>query len=269
MIGEKIKEYRVKNNMTQKDLSEKLFVTAQAVSRWENGEVEPSLSTIKKMAEIFNVKTDVLLEVSNVDSSKAEKEIVYAEAPRQHLAVCEICNKPIYESNEIVRVVGRVYCKTCNDKRNTKIKQEAVSVGVKRRIWAIIVGVLIIAATIALSIYLATTGQADNLWFYVIGGVLLLSFSTCMILFNTFVPDMFCAICRWGVVSFPGLIWEFSLDGFLWLIGMKLLFWLLGMLFGLLACIFSFLLSSIVSLVMCPVAIVRNIVNPALDADEL
>jgi transcriptional regulator with XRE-family HTH domain len=35
MLGERIKALRIKNNMTQKNLADKLFVTAQAVSRWE------------------------------------------------------------------------------------------------------------------------------------------------------------------------------------------------------------------------------------------
>ena len=38
MLGEKIKKLRTTNSLTQKDLAEKLFVTAQAVSRWENNE---------------------------------------------------------------------------------------------------------------------------------------------------------------------------------------------------------------------------------------
>ena len=71
MIGEKIKELRLKNKMTQKDLAEQLYVTAQAVSRWENGEVEPSLNTITQIAKIFNVPTDELLEV-NIESSNAD-----------------------------------------------------------------------------------------------------------------------------------------------------------------------------------------------------
>ncbi|MEG0529417.1 MAG: helix-turn-helix transcriptional regulator, partial [Bacilli bacterium] len=43
MIGDNIRRLRLKNGFTQKELAEKLFVTGQAVSRWENGDVEPSL----------------------------------------------------------------------------------------------------------------------------------------------------------------------------------------------------------------------------------
>lgn len=63
MIGDKIKELRVKSNMTQKDLAEILYVTPQAISRWENGKVEPSLATVVEIAKFFHVNTDELLEV--------------------------------------------------------------------------------------------------------------------------------------------------------------------------------------------------------------
>ena len=60
LIGENIKNYRIEKGMTQKELADKLFVTAQAVSRWENNEVEPSLNTIVILAEIFEVSVDEL-----------------------------------------------------------------------------------------------------------------------------------------------------------------------------------------------------------------
>ena len=43
MIGNNIKKLRMQRGMTQKNLADLLFVSPQAVSRWENNEVEPSL----------------------------------------------------------------------------------------------------------------------------------------------------------------------------------------------------------------------------------
>ena len=68
MIGEKIKELICKNKMTLKDLAEVLYVTPQAVSRWENGIVEPSLSTVREIAKFFHINTDELLEVRLYES---------------------------------------------------------------------------------------------------------------------------------------------------------------------------------------------------------
>ena len=55
MIGNNIKKLRMQRGMTQKNLADILFVSPQAVSRWENNEVEPSIGTITEMAKIFNV----------------------------------------------------------------------------------------------------------------------------------------------------------------------------------------------------------------------
>ncbi len=60
-IGYKIKEYRFKNNLTQKDLANLLHVTFQAVSRWERNEVEPSLDTLLEMTKIFKCEINDLI----------------------------------------------------------------------------------------------------------------------------------------------------------------------------------------------------------------
>jgi transcriptional regulator with XRE-family HTH domain len=46
-IGQFIKEIRVKNNLTQKDLADKYNVTYQAVSKWENGKNLPDILLIR------------------------------------------------------------------------------------------------------------------------------------------------------------------------------------------------------------------------------
>ena len=48
-IGLKIKEYRTKAGLIQKDLADELHVTYQAVSRWENDDVEPSFDMLKDL----------------------------------------------------------------------------------------------------------------------------------------------------------------------------------------------------------------------------
>ena len=60
MIGEKIKELRLENKMTQKALADKLFVTAQAVSRWENGSSFPDITLLPEIASVLNISIDSL-----------------------------------------------------------------------------------------------------------------------------------------------------------------------------------------------------------------
>lgn len=56
-----IKDLRIKNNLTQKEFAEKLGVTYQAVSKWENGRNMPDIMLIKEISNIFNVDIDELL----------------------------------------------------------------------------------------------------------------------------------------------------------------------------------------------------------------
>ena len=56
-----IYELRTKNNMTQDELAEKVFVTRQAVSRWETGETVPNTETLKLLSDLFGVSINTLL----------------------------------------------------------------------------------------------------------------------------------------------------------------------------------------------------------------
>ena len=60
-IGKNIKEKRKALNITQEELAEKLNVTRQAVSNWENGKTEPDIGTLTKMAQIFDISIDELV----------------------------------------------------------------------------------------------------------------------------------------------------------------------------------------------------------------
>ena len=90
-------ELRTKNGLSQDELAEKLFVTRQAVSRWENGETVPNTETLKLLSGLFGVSINTLL-----------------GAP--HKLVCQCCGMPLDDS-----IIGRNkdgsfnedYCKWC------------------------------------------------------------------------------------------------------------------------------------------------------------
>ncbi len=63
-IGQFIKEIRVKNNLTQKDLADKYNVTYQAVSKWENGKNLPDILLIRQIAKDFNINVEDILDGS-------------------------------------------------------------------------------------------------------------------------------------------------------------------------------------------------------------
>ena len=61
-IGKFIKELREEKKLTQKEFADKLGLTFQAVSKWENGKNVPDISILKQMSEEFHINIDEILE---------------------------------------------------------------------------------------------------------------------------------------------------------------------------------------------------------------
>ena len=75
-IGQFIKQIRQDNKLTQKELADKLGVTYQAVSKWENGKNVPDVSILKEMSKMFNVDIDEILD----GEKKNKKNNIYGLA---------------------------------------------------------------------------------------------------------------------------------------------------------------------------------------------
>ena len=60
-IGKFIRENRKKMGLSQAELAEKLGVTYQAVSKWENGKNLPDMLVLKELSDLFNVNIDEIL----------------------------------------------------------------------------------------------------------------------------------------------------------------------------------------------------------------
>ena len=61
-LGKNIKNTRKKLGITQEELAEKLNVTRQAVSNWENSKTEPDIETLTLMAQLFDISIDELVD---------------------------------------------------------------------------------------------------------------------------------------------------------------------------------------------------------------
>ena len=90
-------ELRTKNGLSQDELAGKVFVTRQAVSRWENGDTVPNTETLKLLSNLFRVSINTLL-----------------GSPRQ--LTCQCCGMPLEDG-----IIGRDadgslnedYCQWC------------------------------------------------------------------------------------------------------------------------------------------------------------
>ncbi|MBQ8862621.1 MAG: helix-turn-helix transcriptional regulator [Clostridia bacterium] len=99
-IGERIKQLRKKNDLTQEKLADFLCVSYQAVSKWETGLSSPDLALIVPLAKLLNVTTDELLGAipENNDMRYAELKADYDETFKNgdmlaRLNVCETAVK--------------------------------------------------------------------------------------------------------------------------------------------------------------------------------
>ena len=64
-----IKQLREQRGMTQEELANRLGVKYPAVSKWERGMAYPSMNTVIKMADLFQVSMDVVLGLAPIPSS--------------------------------------------------------------------------------------------------------------------------------------------------------------------------------------------------------
>lgn len=90
-------ELRTKHDLSQEALAERVFVTRQAVSRWETGETTPNIDTLKLLSRLFDVSINTLL-----------------GSPRQ--LVCQCCGMPLEDSvtsREKDGFFNEEYCKWC------------------------------------------------------------------------------------------------------------------------------------------------------------
>ena len=276
MIGAEIKKMRTQNGMTQKQLADKLFVSPQAVSRWENNEVEPSISIIKKLADIFEVTTDEILglEVKENKPEKpkpkaAEKKPVNKPVvTRQFLAVCELCNRPIYNSADIVRKDGKVFCVSCNKIKEESHKKYISDKARQKRTLSYIFGsaasVIGLIVTLYLwdSLLISPTMKAGA----IIYSLSLFTFVSCCFLSNNFVGDLFLEISSWSI-RMPGLIVTLDLDGCIWFLGMRALFAVIGFLIGALSFAAGLTIGCAVSIFVYPYAIVTSYRYPEKSVD--
>ena len=65
MLGEQIRDLRTAKNLSQVQLADRLGVTKQSVSNWENNNILPSVDMLKHIANFFHCSTDYLLEMDD------------------------------------------------------------------------------------------------------------------------------------------------------------------------------------------------------------
>lgn len=76
-ISVKIKEIRKQNNLTQRELGEKLGVTFQAVSKWENAVNVPDIAILNQISILFNIDINELINGENKKKPLLQKKKIF------------------------------------------------------------------------------------------------------------------------------------------------------------------------------------------------
>ncbi len=98
-LATKLFEIRKQSGMTQADFADILFVTRQAVSRWENGETTPTIDTLKTISQLFHIDANLFF-VSDA-------------------LLCQSCAMPLKSIDDLGQNIDMTanveYCKYCFD----------------------------------------------------------------------------------------------------------------------------------------------------------
>ena len=106
-----LKKLRVRNNLSQTELAEKLNVKQYVISSWEIGRSEPSINQLIILADIFKVPTDYLLDKDVIIvSSEAEFNIVTTQMVKDAIDEFEECIENIRKncSNEQKKEISNI-----------------------------------------------------------------------------------------------------------------------------------------------------------------
>lgn len=137
-LGKRIVSHRKRLGLTQDRLAELMGITAQAVSKWENDQSCPDITTLPKLAEIFGISTDELLGLE-------KKEVLPAEI------VAEQEDNDAGEPNGLHYQNGMWEFQWDGGRKN----------GIGFALWVLVSGILLFAANL---LQLEQVGLWDILW---------------------------------------------------------------------------------------------------------
>ncbi|GKQ43339.1 hypothetical protein RD055328_12620 [Companilactobacillus sp. RD055328] len=110
-LSEQLRAYRIKNGLSQTDVSNIMHISRQSISKWEHGTITPSIENLKELSKIYHVSLDVLLEnEANVEKSYKNNSTLLLVMT----AVCAII--------PVIDLIGPIYILKVNNKGNGHYK---------------------------------------------------------------------------------------------------------------------------------------------------
>lgn len=290
-FGERLKKLRLREGYTQKDLADKLNVTFQTISKWENNTNEPDFSTLKEISKIFSCPIEYLFSDDEEENetqlvSETNEEEIEQEPSKKVISTCYYCKNDIYEgdlSHQIEEKTGSgkkeiiTICDSCfkleEEKNRKKVeeiektlkepiptyKESTISKRDDSKALKLGIGLGILSLILAIIFYIINFnlfGVTGTIVGPIVTGYVVMATAYCLAS-SSFIGDTFLAIASWSI-KFPGIIFTFDLDGIIFLIVMKLLFLILGIFISIFVFLLAFFISSILSVFAFIPLIIHN-----------
>ena len=264
-IGPKIRELRLKAGLTQKNLADTLYVTYQAVSRWEKGDTEPSFDTLKKMCEIFNCSMDEMFDFNKPLDEDNESLIAHNNV------VCNQCGKHISDSSDLVVVENddgsKTYlCDACHESKLRQIndsieeeKQIQREENKKRRIIGSLASLIILFTFVIFGAI--SFVKSDNVLGIILCviGLVLFFFTSTMVLNNSFVSELWHKAIGWNISMLKKTLFKFNLENKVFLVFTKIIFIIIQLVLSIFSFVLVTVLCMLFSIFAYPSALLGNL----------
>ena len=102
-FGDNLKQIRKNKKMSQEELAEKVKVTRQSVSKWENGESYPEMNNILELCKIFNCQINDLVHTDMKDITSLDEEIVM-----KVVKFNEKKQKEMKSLSNVIKMIGQI-----------------------------------------------------------------------------------------------------------------------------------------------------------------
>lgn len=92
-LGERLQQLRQRSGLSQEEVAQKLFLTRQSVSKWENGQAEPGVKNLKALARLYGVTVDALVgteELPKEEKSPVPSDGIYLRLLKLRLAALAV-----------------------------------------------------------------------------------------------------------------------------------------------------------------------------------
>lgn len=119
-LGDKIKEERIKKNLSQQQLGRELNVTQQAIGKWEKNLSEPDTTALIKLSEIFNITVDNILGIKTITPTPSYNSSLNNSLTSEEREILETYrNLPPHR-----RTTFMLFVKSCNEEITYKDKKQ-------------------------------------------------------------------------------------------------------------------------------------------------